>query len=135
MTDLLSVLDAFSGPAQDGYFIVTARGDDDMHDVCRACGEDAKKPGETLQQLDTPESDYCRHCYRCGCILCYSLTDIGVSEELGHFRENPPSAPLSRSVAYHIARILEAAPDDREAQALGAAAVMAIEEEALSDAL
>ncbi len=97
------------------------------------CPDCAKKAADSYKNADFEsgmggeESDGCAHCDTCGCLLSYSLTDYGVMEELDHFKENPPIAPLSQEEAYHIARMVAGAGDDNaEAIAIGEAAVAKI---------
>lgn len=64
------------------------------------------------------EDDTCQHCETCGCLLDYTLNGYGVSAELDHFSEYPPKAPISKELAYHVARVLEGAPENVDAQIL-----------------
>lgn len=70
--------------------------------------------------------DGCIHCYDCGCILDYSLTPSGVSEELFHFASVRFRGRLSKERAFHIARLLDAAPSDGDVIRLGQRALRRI---------
>jgi hypothetical protein len=74
---------------------------------------------------DARGEDTTRACMRCGKRLNYSLSKYGVESELEHFAMYPPHAPIRGGEAWDIARIIEAAPDNEEALALGRAALKA----------
>lgn len=88
---------------------------------CQECAEKAVAAGDG-EFVDGgwpgDQSDTCEHCESCGCLLHYCLTDYGVESELAHFAEFPPKAPISRELAYHAARVIEAAPDNDQAISL-----------------
>lgn len=85
---------------------------------CKPCAEKAVAAGKgefVDGGFPGAEDDTCQHCETCGCLLHYSLTDYGVASELEHFSEHPPEAPVGKEEAYHIVRVLVAAPDNSEA--------------------
>lgn len=133
-TDLADRLDGYAAlDPPPCCWIETATGQASHDDYCPACATAAvaKLPelagAEIWQRSDPPApDDSCCHCSTCGALLAYALTEAGVDEELAHFAAHPPAAPLSRDTAYHIARIVEAAPDDTEAVALATRAIAAI---------
>lgn len=93
---------------------------------CPECAEKAvaEGKGEFVDGgWNWDDSDDCCHCTTCGQLLGYSLTKYGVGCELEHFASNPPTRPLDADTAFHIARVVEAAPENAEALALGEKAV------------
>lgn len=54
------------------------------------------------------------------------LTDYGVDAELEHFRTVRFRKPLNREAAFHISRIIDAAPDNLKAQSLARRALAAV---------
>jgi hypothetical protein len=62
-------------------------------------------------------------------MLDYSLTDEGVAYELDHFRSIRFHKPLFRDDAFHVARMLACATDDKEVVAVARRAVRAITQE------
>lgn len=124
--ELIRALESFANLSPDSVYWLGGDKADQGLSFCRGCAEKrvAKGDGEFADGgWGSQENDGCCHCEDCGCLLQYSLTDYGVSEELGHFTENPPTSPLTPDVAYHIARIVEAAPDGNEAAALAELAI------------
>ena len=87
--------------------------DDDAEpglDFCLTCAEKAAADSGSIGVVvacESKESDGCRHCEVCARVLDYLLTEYGVLEELSHFEENPPTAPLYKETAFHIARLVE----------------------------
>ncbi len=71
--------------------------------------------GEIVVYEISYESDGCAHCSICNLILDYHLTDCGVDEELDYFHGLRLTTPLPKQDAYHIARIIEAAPENKDA--------------------
>ena len=60
------------------------------------------------------ESDTTRGCHWCGALIEYSLTDSGAAQEMDHFDQYPPDAPIAPGEAYALAQVLDngsAAPD------------------------
>lgn len=85
---------------------------------CQPCAEKAVAAGKgefVDGGFPGGEDDNCQHCDTCGCLLDYTLNDHGVSVELDHFAEHPPEAPISKELAYHVARVLDSATDNPEA--------------------
>ena len=78
---------------------------------------------------DTPSA-----CEECGKTLGYSLTEYGVSEEIEHFLENMPTAPMGHEEAYALGAMLEGAAWHKDAEIvanamkIGAAAISAMAE-------
>lgn len=100
--------------------------DDDEEYYCPDCAAKAvaSRPGfRVVSDGCASEHDGCCHCSDCGKLLAYVLTDYGVKAELEHFREHPPTAPLDKEVAAHIARIIAGASDNAAAIALAQAAL------------
>ena len=96
---------------------------------CRPCAEKAVAEGKgELVDGGFPclEDDTCQHCETCGCLLDYELNNYGVATELEHFSEHPPKAPISKELAYHIARVLAADPENPEAIQLARTACAAM---------
>lgn len=94
---------------------------------CPACAE--KKAAETNDRVDggyrVMENDGCCHCDGCGALLTYTLTEYGVSEELFHFQRRRFRKPLHPEVAYHVARLVEAAPGNPKVLKIAARAIAA----------
>lgn len=127
--DLMRRLDDFAriDPAP-GYWIETENGDAyDCKDYCRECAE--KKMAERLGMRlcgdggSWRERDSCRHCATCGVVLGYMLTNYGVRAEIEHFARHPPTAPLHRDDAFHIARVVGSGCLNPDALALARRAV------------
>lgn len=152
MSDLASQLDAFAArngvEAKQGYFIrgdiEVGDGDDRLrtneaqnycHDCATGLVETYRKRNEIEETEDEPvvvpismnDEDCCSHCTKCGALLDYQLTDAGVGQELQHFEDSfAEHAAISADDAYHIARILDAAPGNEEVIKLGQKAVALI---------
>lgn len=98
-------------------------------DYCRHCADKAAKAYKAeICGGWSSEADSCRHCATCGSVLEYSLTTHGVIAELEHFRSVRFRKPLSKEEAFHVARLIEAAPDDAEARAIAKRAVLEIQQ-------
>lgn len=100
---------------------------------CRDCAEKAVAAGDGDSVdggWDWQKSDGCVHCETCGALLGYVLTEYGVEEELDHFSQDKSiTTPLSKDVAFHVARVLEAAPEDSRAIAVASKAVEIIKQQ------
>lgn len=97
-------------------------------DYCRECATERVKAGfgEFVDGgYDAAEAEHCCHCEGCGKLLDYFLTDYGVRDEMQHFHGRRLRSPLDREEAFHIARILEAAPNDKAVLRLGRRALKA----------
>ena len=109
---------------------------DQGSDYCRSCAE--RRVWASFAAVPSPgglfvdggwggdESDGCAHCADCDCILDYYLTDFGVESELEHFHGRRLGAPVSRETAFHIARVIEAAPENERTLRLARRAVAKI---------
>ena len=96
---------------------------DEGHEYCRSCAEGllAKalpllpKDARCDHQVSPTElhhEDTCKHCIICGALLDYALNDTGVESELDHYRHCRFVIDLTPGDAFHIARMVEAAPAD-----------------------
>lgn len=70
--------------------------------------------------------DHCVHCEDCGRELDYNLTAEGVSQEVCNFAHRRLRAPLNKHAAFHIARVLFAAPNDPDVKRLAVRAQNAL---------
>ena len=61
---------------------------------------------------DDAETDTSQHCAWCCRLLEYTLTDEGAAQEAAHYVEHPPSWPLPREEAYHLAAIYDSGYGD-----------------------
>ena len=114
---MLDQLEAYAGLEPPYQHWLAGEGSDAGPSYCRPCADKAVANGEgefVDGGFPGAEDDTCQHCEICGCLLHYSLTDYGVAQELEHFAESPPETPVSKEDAYHIARLLVAAPDNPE---------------------
>ena len=76
---------------------------------CTSCAEKRVAAGEA-ESVDggwPQDNDGCCHCEDCGRLLDYTLTDYGVTEEMGHFRGDKLERDMTPELAYHLARVLE----------------------------
>lgn len=130
--DLMAKLEDFIADFDVPLPYWVADGNDDGNDggvYCRdhAVVAVAKAGGDAI--LDggwSLESDGCRHCETCSRVLQYSLTNYGIDSEISHFLGNQPTKPLGEEEAYHIERILCAAPDNPDALQVAEMAVGAM---------
>lgn len=65
-----------------------------------------------ISATDLHHEDTCKHCMVCGALLDYALNETGVASELDHYQSYKFTSRLLPGDAFHIARILEAAPTD-----------------------
>lgn len=126
---MIERLDAYAGLSPD-YPHWLSGGDGDPSELyCATCAEMEVAEGHA-DEIDggwgPEDADYCCHCERCGVVLDYNLTAHGVARELEHFRANPVSSPLSKDDAFHIARVVEGAPDNAEVLRIAEGAIAAI---------
>ena len=124
--EIVSKLDQFSGIEAAPICWLVHNGNEGHENYCRSCAETMAGDGDVVVGETPSECDSCYHCDKCGRVLDYSLTEHGVLSELDHFHQYPPTAPLKNGDAFHIARILEAVPDNPEAQRLAESAVQLI---------
>lgn len=104
-------------------------GDGSGDDLCRECAEKvvAAGKGEFVDGgWGAQECDCIPYCDGCGALLSGWLTDYGAEEELAHYRENPPDSLIGPYDALHIARLLDAMPDNEEVRDIAEAAANAI---------
>ena len=117
LQDLISRLKEFVDLEPPYQRWLAGEGADPCLSYCEGCAEKAVADGKgdfIDGGFPGGESDGCEHCEICGCLLHYSLTDYGALAELAHFAENPPKAPVSKEMAYHVLRVLVAEPDRHE---------------------
>lgn len=111
-----------------GEFHIIADGEtlysDEGHEYCLQCAEallgkalihlpEDERDEHRVSFTELHHEDTCKHCLICGALLDYALNDNGVAAELDHYLSQPPSPELRPGDAFHIARMLEAAPADR----------------------
>ncbi|WIW89594.1 hypothetical protein K3M67_06445 [Sphingobium sp. V4] len=110
---------------------------DEAHEYCRACADallakvlpllpederdDHRVSATELNHEDTP-----KNCMICGALLDYALNEYGVATELNHYRAYPLTGDLHPGDAFHIARMLEAAPNDRAVLRFGRNAIKSL---------
>ncbi|AMK23237.1 hypothetical protein GG804_02050 [Sphingomonas histidinilytica] len=96
---------------------------DEGHEYCRDCADRllekvlphlsaSERHDHRISSTELHHEDTCKHCLICGALLDYALNETGVAAELDHYVSHPPSRPLRAGDAFHIARMLEAAPAD-----------------------
>lgn len=76
---------------------------------CLECAKNRVAAGEA-ESVDggwPQDNDTCCHCEDCGRLLDYTLTDHGVTEEMGHFGSDDFAREMTPDLAYHLARVLE----------------------------
>lgn len=97
---------------------LTGGGSEPSCTYCYSCAVKAAAahPGSEIDGGWPGEEDGCLHCDTCGCLIEYSLTDYGASSEIDHFRSARFRTSLSRIDAYHLARMIEAAPNSPDAK-------------------
>jgi hypothetical protein len=120
--------------AQNGQILYS----DEAHEYCRSCAEalldrvlpllpSERRDDHRVATADCSAEDTCKHCMVCGALLDYGLNDWGVEHELEHYAaELPKRSDLSAGEAFHIARLLEAAPFNREVIAVARLALSRI---------
>ena len=124
---LARLFDLYANLNPDGQFWVECGGRDDGENYCRKHAEEkiAADGDDTLCGGDYSESDSCCHCSVCGKLLGYVLTDHGAEAELSHFKSVKfrRNKPLDRVTAYHLARLIDARPNDLEVMRIAACAI------------
>lgn len=97
---------------------------DEGHEYCEACARallekalpllpENEREDHRVSATTCDSEDTCKHCMICGALLDYGLNDTGAEIELEHYEaELPNRDTLSAGDAFHIARIVEAAPKD-----------------------
>lgn len=65
-----------------------------------------------VSSTDLHAEDTCKHCMICGALLDYALNQTGIASECDHYEAFCSSGPLLPGDAFHIARMVEAAPAD-----------------------
>lgn len=122
-----------------GEFCIRHKGavfySDEAHEYCRACADallarvlpllpEEAQEDHRVSPASCSEEDTCKHCMTCGALLDYGLNDWGARHELLHYEEAlPRHASLPPGEAFHIARIVEAAPYDKAILALARMAI------------
>lgn len=127
--DLVLTLDRYAASVEPPPPWWLSGGDADPSIVyCRGCVEKAvaQNPDAEIDGGFTCEEDGCQHCETCGRLLSYTLTDYGAREEIDHYSRVRFRKPLNKGDAYHVARMLAAAEDDKHAVAIARRAVRAI---------
>lgn len=110
---------------------------DEAHLWCEECADKMLARAHALMDEESREDHFVcavnatgedspARCSSCGAVLDHTLSSYGVASELDHYRANPIKSPISGGEAWEIARIIEAAPDDEEALALGRAALKSL---------
>lgn len=111
---------------------------DEAHEYCEACADallakvlpllpEDERENHRVSPTDCHSEDTCKHCMTCGVLLDYGLNDWGARSELDHYEtELPKHDDLPPGEAFHIARIVEAAPNDEAVLALARIAVARI---------
>lgn len=127
--DMEMKLDEYAGQIASAPYWLEGGTSEPSYDYCRQCADQASKSHDAERCGGwSSEADSCKHCTTCGVVLEYSLTDYGVGTEIQHFRSVRFKKPLSKVDAYHVARLIGAAPDDASARAIAKRAVKAIEQ-------
>jgi len=88
---------------------------------CRPCAE-AEVAAGRAEYVDggwQQENDGCCHCETYGCLLEYTLTEYGASEEIDHYQSAELKGSILPEDAFHIAKMLE--HDESNPQALSIA--------------
>lgn len=96
---------------------------DESFEYCEGCADalltkalpllpKARREDHRVSPTELHGEDTCKNCMICGALLDYALNDCGVESELDHYQSCSPRAPLHPGDAFHIARMLEAAPQD-----------------------
>lgn len=120
--EMVERLEAFIGDMDvPPPYWLSGGGTEATYTYCLPCAKAVAKahPGAEIDGGWSGESDSCVHCEKCGCLLEYTLTDNGAAYEIEHFSSIRFRRPLTRDDAYHIARMLAAAPDDPDAIKIG----------------
>lgn len=85
---LVKVLDNREAEVLGCYWLIGGK-DDQGESYCLDCIRELKPNAEYGEDYEGGmiwgESDSCEHCEECGKLLCYTLTDYGVRNELDHF--------------------------------------------------
>jgi hypothetical protein len=98
---------------------------DEGHEYCRTCADallakafpllpKEEQDEHRVSSTELHHEDTCKHCIICGTLLDYALNPTGVESELDHYRHYNVTAGLSPGDAFHIARMIEAAPTDAD---------------------
>jgi hypothetical protein len=131
MSDLAHLLNKYAGINPPG--ICWLWPDDTGLSYCFECAEEQINYFGRGTNVDGgwggQEHDCCVHCETCGRMLDYSLTDAGVEYEIDHFSKLRFRKPLSWDDAARIARMVDAAPENKRViciarRALRAAGIM-----------
>jgi hypothetical protein len=108
---------------------------DEGLNYCRCCAEDfVEKVNKELQNDDNlvfgaslDGEDSPAICYICHAILDYDLSSHGVEYELDHFMRRRFRKRLTAEDAYSIARMLEAAPENKDVLRVANRAIRVLE--------
>lgn len=96
-------------------------------DYCRSCALEKNETiaGDLCTYGSASEQDGCLHCHKCGKLLSYVLTDHGANAELDHFKTKTfrKNKHLDRETAFHLARLIEAKPNDLNVVRIAARAI------------
>ena len=107
---------------------------DEAHEYCETCADallakvlpllpEDQREDHRVSATELHHEDTSKNCMICGALLDYALNECGVASELDHYRAYPPAGKLHPGDAFHIARMLEAAPANRAVVRLGKAAI------------
>ncbi|WP_454887938.1 hypothetical protein [Sphingomonas oryzagri] len=102
---------------------------DEGHEYCFTCAEEllasvlsllpkGEREEHRVSATDLDHEDTCKHCMVCGALLDYALNETGIASELDHYQGCNLASELHPGDAFHIARMLEAAPADRAVRRL-----------------
>lgn len=100
------------------HWLLDKNGDDMVGDFCYACAKleldrilaidplsDEDDERRVIHEYPETEDDGCRHCDTCGELLAYTLTNYGVTEELGNFEGAESWDWNNAEDCYHLACI------------------------------
>lgn len=107
---------------------------DEAHEYCETCADallakvlpllpEDQREDHRVSATELDHEDTSKNCMICGALLNYALNECGVSSELDHYGAYPPTTDLRPGDAFHIARMLEAAPANQSVLRLGEAAI------------
>ncbi|RIA46214.1 hypothetical protein DFR49_0747 [Hephaestia caeni] len=111
---------------------------DEAHEYCEACADTllaqvlpllpkVERDDHRVSPTNCHSEDTCKHCMTCGVLLDYALNDWGARNELTHYAtELSTRDDLPPGEAFHIARIIEAAPNDEAVLAIARIALARI---------
>lgn len=110
---------------------------DEAHEYCEGCADTLlatvlpllaadQRDRHRVSSTDLHAEDTCKHCMICGALLDYALNENGVASERDHYEAVGGSGQLLPGDAFHIARMVEAAPADPSVLRIARAALRRI---------